>query len=64
MKPIAYISAKEAIEKYKAKRTTPQQAAGYQKTLMRIYPKGVTPERFYRGSSPRFVWLPDRSIRE
>jgi len=37
---------------------------GYQRTLMRSYPKGVTPERFYRGSSPSFVWIPDRSIRE
>jgi hypothetical protein len=37
---------------------------GYQQTFMRICPKVVTPERFYRGSSQSFVWIPDRSIRE
>jgi len=26
--------------------------------LMRIYPKVVTPECFYRGSSHGFVWIP------
>ena len=34
------------------------------KTFMSICPKGVTPECVNRGSSPRFVWIPDRRIRE
>ena len=37
---------------------------GYQNTEMRIYPKGVTPECFNRGSSSGVAWIPDRSIRE
>jgi hypothetical protein len=32
----------------------PRQAAGYEKNVMRIIPKGVTPECFYRGSSSGF----------
>ena len=37
---------------------------GYQNMAMRIYPKGVTPEWFNRGSSSGLAWIPDRSIRE
>jgi four helix bundle protein len=37
---------------------------GYQNIAMRIYPKGVTPECFNRGSSSGLAWIPDRSIRE
>jgi hypothetical protein len=48
----------------------PKQCAGYQNRAMRIYPKGVTPEGFYRGSVPvslgfsieafgeKLLWLP------
>jgi hypothetical protein len=36
----------------------------YQNIAMRIYPKGVTPECFNRGSSSGLAWIPDRSIRE
>ncbi len=32
---------------------------------MRIYPKGVTPECFNRGStSPSFAWIPAKNMRE
>jgi hypothetical protein len=57
-----------------------QQAAGHQETWMKIYPKGVTPECFYRGStlltttlsrlskgrgsSPSFAWIPAKCMRE
>jgi len=37
---------------------------GCQNIAMRIYPKGVTPECFNRGSSSGLAWIPDRSIRE
>jgi hypothetical protein len=53
---------------------------GYQNIAMRIYPKGVTPECFNRGStmltttlshaewvggsSSGLAWIPDKSIRE
>jgi hypothetical protein len=33
------------------------------KQEMRIYPKGVTPECFNRGSSSDLAGIPDRSIR-
>ena len=36
----------------------------YQNIAMRIYPKGVTPECFNRGSSSGFAWIPDKSVRE
>jgi hypothetical protein len=41
-----------------------QQATGYQNMAMRIYPKGVTPECFNRGSSPSFAWIPAKIMRE
>jgi hypothetical protein len=37
---------------------------GDQNPVMRIFPQGVTPERFYRGSSSGLAWIPDKSIRE
>ena len=37
---------------------------GYQNLAMRIYPKGVTPECFNRGASPRFAWIPAKNMRE
>ena len=41
-----------------------QQAAGYQKTFMRIFLKVVTPECFNRGSSQNFAWIPAKNMRE
>jgi hypothetical protein len=32
--------------------------------LMRLFPKTVTPECFYRGSSPNIAWIPAKSMRE
>jgi hypothetical protein len=37
---------------------------GYQDIAPSMYPKGVTPECFNRGSSSGLAWIPDRSIRE
>ena len=31
--------------------------AGTSGSSMKIYPKGVTPECFYRGSNPSFAWV-------
>jgi len=48
-------------------------AAGYQRTWMRIYPKTRHPRMFlsgvqswfdYASKGHSFVWIPDRSIRE
>lgn len=36
----------------------------YQKSAVEIVLKGVTPERFYRGSSSEPDWIPARSMRE
>ena len=39
--------------------------AGYvKKNMMIIFAKVVTPEFFYRGSSPSFAWIPAKSMRE
>jgi hypothetical protein len=37
---------------------------GYQNIAMKIYPKGVTPECFNRGSKQSFAWIPAKSVRE
>jgi hypothetical protein len=37
---------------------------GYQNIATSIYPKGVTPECFNRGSSPTIPWIPAKSMRE
>jgi hypothetical protein len=36
----------------------------YRKSSMVIFPKVVTPECFYRGSSQSFAWIPAKSMRE
>ena len=36
--------------------------SGYQNIAMRIYPKGVTPECFNRGSSSGLAWIPDKAF--
>jgi hypothetical protein len=42
----------------------PTASCGVSKNFMIIFPKGVTPECFYRGSSPSFAWIPAKSMRE
>ena len=37
---------------------------GIEKNFMIIFSKAVTPECFYRGSSPRFAWIPAKGMRE
>jgi len=37
---------------------------GYQDIAMRIFPTGVTPECFNRGSSSGLAWIPAKSMRE
>ena len=41
-----------------------QQAAVYRRNFILNFPKAVTPECFCRGSSPSFVWIPAKSMRE
>ncbi len=40
------------------------QGHGEEDRTMIIFPKVVTPECFYRGSSPSLAWIPAKSMRE
>ena len=42
----------------------PAASCGVSKELYDNFPKVVTPECFYRGSSPSFAWIPAKSMRE
>jgi hypothetical protein len=55
---VAVLSRKHLNELPRSKLT------GYQNPAMRMFPKGVTPECFYRGSSSGLAWIPAKSMRE
>jgi hypothetical protein len=42
----------------------PQQADGLSRRPRMTFPQVVTPECLNRGSSPKFVWIPAKNMRE